>query len=690
MRDSRYRNQKGILTMIFTQCFPGVWKLTLGEPDKLTPHGFFGGKAAPALSHRAQVPCPFRPEEITGECRPGGYLVTLPMAQSENLYGFGLQFYSFRQNGKRKTLTTNADPVKDTGDSHAPVPFYVSTACYGVLADTAKNVTFDCGATCRIARKAPPQADGSKPGTTTQALYEEKTRGGQVTIFVPGARGLTLYLFADATVRGVVERCNLFSGGGAMPPIWGLGTLYRCYSPAGQADVEKVIDAIRADEMPISMLGLEPGWHSNAYSCSFKWSPERFPEPQKLLKKAEDNHLKVNLWEQAYVHPTADIYQALIPHSGDFEVWQGLCPDFADPEGSRIYGSQQGKLIDQGIAAVKLDECDGSDYTGHWYFPAFARFPSGLTGEEAKNLYGALVQRTINREFEKRNLRTYSEVRAGWSYGAPMGFVLYSDLYDHADFLHAFLSSTFCGLLWSPEVRQCETAEEVIRRLQMVVFSPLSIINGWMVPMPLWQQFDIEKNLKGEYLPDSTLADACRELLRLRNRLVPYLYTAFAAYCKNGTPPFRALAMDYPDDPACADIDDSYLMGEDLLVAPILTGCTGRDVYLPEGVWYDFWTNRRLEGGQVLHVETENIPVYVRSGCVLPLADGELIEADTVIPLSLRLYGCDSGQTILIEDDRISLNYQKGQQKEIALTVKNGAVVSACPAGYRVEAVTVI
>ncbi len=674
----------------FEKCFPGVWKLTFDDADSLTPHFFFGDCASSELFHRDDCDFPFSINQVLSEKRKNGYLITLPVDSRENFYGMGMQLHSFRQNGTRKTLRTNADPIADTGDSHAPVPFFVSSAGYGILADTAKCATFDFGTTRKLSPAASAEEVSCSLGGSTADLYQEKARSSYVNIFVPQAQGLTVYVFADETMLGVVERYNLFCGGGAMPPIWGLGNLYRCYTKSTQEDVETLVQQFQEQRMPFSMLGLEPGWQSHSYSCSFKWAAERFPDPAHLIQTVHDSGMRLNLWEQAYVHPTADIYEEICPYSGDFEVWEGAVPDLALPKAREIYGKSQNNLIEQGVDAVKLDECDGSDYTGDWYFPAFSSFPSGLTGEEEKNLYGALVQRSIMHEFEKRNLRTYSQVRANWSYAAPMSFVLYSDLYDHRQFLRGLCTSTFSGLLWSPEVRQCNSAQEVLRRLQMVVFSPLSLINDWMIPIPVWQQYDIDKNLQGEALPDTVLQDACRELLELRNRLVPYLYTAFARYSKNGTPPFRALVMDYPQDPKTADISDSYMMGDSLLVAPILEGQTGRDIYLPAGDWYDFYTGEKLSGSRTIHVETEEIPVYVKKGSVLALADGNTIQPDTVISLDLQVYGTDSGCVPLVADDRISLDYRNGAQDFSMLIIQNGVLVSDCPKGYQVRSVNFI
>ncbi len=666
------------------QIAPRIWKVVLGSPQELTPERFAGEKMREELREKGFLSFPFA-KPFEEEVRKSGFLATLPIQKGESIYGFGLQFESFRQNGKRKLLRTNADAPKDNGDSHAPVPFYVSTRGYGVLVDTCKNVEFDCGSAKTVQKAEKQLKRKEKIATRTEELYEEAQNSDQMRIYIQGVKGVILYIFVGETIKDVVADYNLFCGGGFLPPIWGLGNLYRCYGPANQQEIYRLMDEMEQDRMPLSMLGLEPGWHSHAYSCSYEWDPVRFPNPDELIGKAQKMGLELNLWEQAYVHPTARYYEELLPYTGDYEVWGGLVPDFTLEEGREIWGKRQGELMNQGIGAVKLDECDGSDYTGGWFFPDFAQFPGGLSGEEYKNFFGVLVQNTLLEEYKKRNRRTYSQVRASWSYGANLPFVLYSDLYGHEEFVRSVANMSFCGLLWSPEVRQCESGEELIRRMQSVVLSPLSIVNAWMIPHAPWNQFDIEKNKRGELLEDDSLKNRCRDLLTFRNALVPYLYSAYGRYYQEGIPPFRALVLDYPDDPQVLELDTEYMVGESLLAAPILEGQTGRDVYLPEGIWYDFWTGEKLEGKRHYSVSIPQIPLYVKENTLLPLADVQELSKDTVFPLYVRAYGENPEPARLIEDDRTTFDYESEGWEDVFLRVENGKIVLDECEGYTLE-----
>ncbi|MGI5894714.1 MAG: TIM-barrel domain-containing protein [Candidatus Merdivicinus sp.] len=637
--------------------YHGVWKVTVGEAPQCSALQLLHPAARKEeLNSRSLLEFP--DVEIRWQRLGPHLLIELFCSGQENFYGTGLQFSSMKQNGKRKQLRVNADPPKDTGDSHAPVPLYFSNKGYGILVDSLKNVEIDFGATAIVQDRSVGESKKKEIATDTDALYQNEHRSQWVRIYIRNLSGVDLYVFRGNTLKDAVERYNLFCGGGFMPPIWGLGNLYRCYGKATQKEVEETIEEFAKEEMPFTMIGLEPGWQTHAYSCSYRWDPERFPHPEKLMEKAENLRMRMNLWEQGYVAGEAECYPQLRDYAGNYEVWKGLVPDFTLQEAKKIWGERQQQLIRSGIAAFKLDECDGADYTGGWYFPDFSIFPSGLDGEEMKNVFGALLQRTVAEIFAENGLRTFGQVRANYLAASSCPFALYSDLYNHEEFVRGICSASFSGLTWSPEVREAGSENELIRRIQTVVFSPFSCINAWMIPHAPWKQYDLEKNRQHILLEHSDLQNQIREILKLRNQFIPYLYEAYYRYYKEGTPVFRAMAMDYPDDENCANLDQQYMMGDCILVAPILKDQT--EVYLPEGIWYDFWTQEKYEGGQKILQNTPNIPVFVKENHILLLANGENItDASSVITLTAKVYGPFPQSRYVVEDDFISTEYKK-------------------------------
>jgi alpha-D-xyloside xylohydrolase len=379
----------------------------------------------------------------------------------------------------------------------------------------------------------------------------------------------------------------------------------------------------RERAIPCDVLGLEPGWQTHAYSCSFAWDTSRFPDPKAFLAEAAAEHFRVNLWEHAFTHPSSPIFAALRPYSGDFAVWEGLVPDFAGEPARRVFGEYHGReLIDAGVSGFKLDECDNSDFTSGWSFPDMSRFPSGLDGEQMHAVFGLRYQHAIWQPFQARRQATYGLVRSSGALAAPYPFVLYSDLYDHREFVRGVVSAGFSGLLWCPEVRDASSEEDLIRRLQTVVFSPLAMVNAWYIKNPPWKQIDAKLNNGDTLAPNwAALEQRCREIIGWRMQLVPYLLSAFERYALDGTPPFRALAMDYPQDKSSQFIDDQYMIGDRMFVAPLFAGETERQVTFPPGEWHDFWTGEKVSDRSIsVPASADKIPVFVKTGSVLPLA----------------------------------------------------------------------
>ncbi len=650
---------------------PGVWRLRFGTPEKLTPIAV-RNKPAKDLPG-APPPEPKVLRAITGRKTSRGYILTIPLEPNELVYGLGLQMKSFLQRGSKKTLRVNADPIADSGDTHAPVPFYVTNQGYGILIDTARYATIYPGNKTKKGRseRKQDQRQGATEGLLPAAYGRYRiNEASEVIVELRDVPGADIYVFGGPSMREAVQRYVMFSGGGALPARWGLGFWYRAYGQFDQKEVLAAAQDLRRADIPCDVLGLEPGWQSHAYSCSFVWS-EKFPDPTNMIAELKEQNMEVNLWEHAFTHPSSPIYKELLPHSGQYEVFGGIVPDFLTPEARRIFtGIQEKEHVARGVTGYKLDECDNSDYTRNWSFPELDSFPSGADGEQMHCFLGIKYQDTINSIFEKRNQRTFSLVRSSHALAAPYPYVLYSDLYDHKDFIRALVNSGFSGLLWCPEVRDAASGEDLIRRLETVVLSPLAMVNAWYIKNPPWKQINREKNNRAEFTPGwQDLEKRCREIIRLRMRFVPYLYSAYVRYMREGITPFRALVMDYPEDPAVWTIDDQYLMGESLMIAPLVAGQKDRSIYVPKGVWYDFWNNGRVAGGERIHFEGEGIPILVKAGTVLPLANPTLHTGD---PASFRLtanvYGDGSRPCELYEDDGRTLEAQRGAMRTVRLT----------------------
>jgi len=259
------------------------------------------------------------------------------------------------------------------------------------------------------------------------------------------------------------------------------------------------------------------------------------------------------------------------------------------------------------------------------------------------SVFGLRYQRAIWEQYLERNQETYGLVRSSGALAAPYPFVLYSDLYDHRQFIRALVNSGFSGLLWCPEVRDAKSEEDLIRRLQSVVFSPLAMVNGWYIANPPWKQLNRERNNANELMENWQQLEArCREILGWRMQMIPYLRAAFARYAADGTPPFRALVLDDPENAALLQVDDQYMIGDRMMVAPLFAGEASRKVVIPSGGWHDFWTGEAIAGPAIVDVPAsyERIPVYVKAGSVLPMGGVANSTADPATrALTVRIFG---------------------------------------------------
>jgi alpha-glucosidase (family GH31 glycosyl hydrolase) len=683
---------------------PGVWSRTFRAAGEAHPVGRFvpmspaEAAGAPWFPARGGIPpdrrgplpealgrlprpsFPLDPAAVTAERVAGRLVVRLPLPPAAPVYGLGLQFFRLNQRGRTRYLRVNSDPRQDTGETHAPVPFYVVDGrgaepplpSYGVLVHTARIVTLHCGSTVRREPGRPPAPTRDR---TTDPRWQATPPSDWVEAVVAGEAErleVGILVFGGPDPLTAVRRYNLFFGGGALPPRWALGFWHR--TPARYRDAEVLEEAreYRRRGYPCDVVGLEPGWHSAAYPCTYRWSPERFPDPGRLLAQLAAEGFRVNLWEHPWVAPGADLYPRLEPLSGSHTVWGGLAPDYTLPAARAALAQQhEREHLDLGVAGYKLDECDGSELTAHsWMFPAHATFPSGHDGEEMRQLYGLLLQRLTAELFWRRGRRTWGLVRASGAAAPALPYVLYTDLYDHRQYVRAMVNAGFCGLLFAPEVRGARDAEEWVRRLQVACLSPLAMLNAWASGTKPWSFPEAE--------------GAVRAALELRMRLLPYLYTAFARYCLEGVPPVRAMALlpeeRLPADPALAArlraADDQFLLGDDLLVAPLFAGQRERTVLLPEGTWYGLESGEAFPGGREVTVagDLDTLPVFVLEGAILPLCPPlpHTPQAGQALPLEVRHYGRLPGRLLLYDDDGETLAYARGAYRWLELGVDVG------------------
>jgi alpha-glucosidase (family GH31 glycosyl hydrolase) len=670
-------------TITWTQVEPGIWKGIVGKPEAfnlLTASGVTPYKAG--LQQMGNAAFPLAQQDISGKISDGKTYLRFPLEKSEQLFGFGLNFQTVYQRGKILNLHVDNYAGKDNGRTHAPTPFYVSSKGYGVFINSARYINVYAGTAVRTNSKTPAVVqDRNLDKSWSSHPYSDA-----VEMLVP-AGGVEIYVFAGPTAMDAVRRYNLLNGGGCLPPRWGLGFTQRVQR---LTDAQGVADEAKAFEdrgYPLDFIGLEPGWQSKSYPCTFEWDKTRFPDPQKLVQDMLKKNIRLNLWTNPYISPESPIYKSILPYTGTHTVWNGAVPDLTMPEARKIFfGELEKNKVDIGVSGYKMDEVDGGD---GYLWPDVATFPSGHSAEQMRQTYGLMMQRYTYEMYHQRNQRTFGLVRASNGGGSSFPYVIYNDYYNHEDFITALINSGFAGVLWTPEVRASKTAEEWLRRFQSNIFSPMAMINAWASGTKPWTFPEVAEQIK--------------ILANLRMQMMPYWYSEFAKYHFQGIPPFRAMNLEpgftiteakkenkkanleeNPYEEASAkEVKDQYMAGENILVAPMFTGQASRKVILPKGKWYDFYTGKFAGDGEVITVTPglDKIPVYVKDGGIIPMMPAMLHAPKNgqKVDLEIRYYGEKPGTYQLYDDDGETFNYEKGAYsfREIKVSKAGGTISPA-------------
>jgi len=648
---------------VWKQVEPGVWKAVIGNPEKIDLFSSAGIKPSSAsLKNMGDMNFPLPEDAINASIDKGKTYLRFPLVREEQIFGFGLNFKTVYQRDKILQLHVDHYGGTDNGRTHAPVPFWVSDKGYGVFINSSRYLTVYAGTAVRKdSPEAPAPRDRNNDKKWTSQPYSDA-----VEILVPAA-GVEIYVFAGPTALDAVRRYNLYCGGGCLPPRWGLGFTQRVPTLYNSEQVRAEAAMFAEKGFPLDFIGLEPGWQSKSYPCTFEWDKSRFPDPPAFVRAMRALGIRLNLWTNPYVSPESPVYSEILPYTGTHTVWGGVVPDLTMQKARDIMIRQLSTdQVSIGVSGYKIDESDGYD---RWLWPDVAMFPSGNSAEQMRQTYGLLLQKMTTDLFHSKNTRTYGLTRSSNGGASSFPYVIYNDYYSHEDFITALINSGFSGVLWTPEVRSSKTAEEWLRRFQSVVFSPMAMINAWSSGTKPWSFPEVEKEIK--------------EYALLRMQLIPYLYSEFAKYHFEGTPPFRGMNLeagfnarasseiknsDLSENPyneaVVKEIKDQYMTGEYLLVAPVYTGQTSRKVVLPRGKWYDFYTGELAGDGEVITVSPglSKIPVFVKDGGIIPMMK-PLLHAPAAgekFDLEIRYYGSMPGKYMLYDDDGETFDYEKG------------------------------
>ena len=513
----------------------------------------------------------------------------------------------------------------------------------------------------------------------------------------------TEYIFAGPSIAGILGQYTELTGRAELPPVWALGYHQCRWHKYTQAEVLELGAKHRELDVPLDTLWLDIDY-MDGYRV-FTWNDELFPNPGAMLAElAEDKLGVITIIDPGVKHDPGysvhddgvakDVF-ARTAGGGNYigQVWPGdtLFPDFSKPETREWWGALNAEHVRSGLAGIWNDMNEPA--TGNIKSGAM-RFSDGkFEHEKFHNQYALLMAMGTVDGLKQAmpELRTFVLSRAG-----SAGIQRYAANWMGDNFArwdHLWVSIPMgAGLGLSGQsfvgadiggFAEDTTPELFARWIQYGALTPFarnhSVINT--IDQYVWS-FGQE------------VLDIAREALKLRYRLLPYIYSAFVKNNLTGEPIQRPLIFDYQGDPNVRDLDTQYLFGRDLLVAPVLeAGLEAREVYLPAGEWFDLFTDERIVAGdgsavegETIHVElsSESIPVFVRAGAIVPMWAEAPKSAREHYPavLELHAYVPSSDGTFssfLQEDDGLTFaaNAEAFVRTELTLTRSGDALTIA-------------
>ena len=635
-------SMKALQVLEWKQRAPGVWSATIGKAE-ISPMDFAGSPKLDALKELGDPSMPPMMAGVRGQVHGVYASVRLPITEAERLYGLGM-----RADGD-VNLRLKDFYLRVTPHSHAPTPFYISSEGYGVLINAARVLHIQMG----IGNRKDSPNHPAERDRTTDRSWSSRPQSDAVEASVAGT-GMEIMVFSGKTPLEVMQRYNLFCGGGCLPPRWGLGFWHRILTTATSEQVVQEVEEFAKRDIPLDVIGLEPGWQSAAYPCTYEWDPVRYPDPAGFMKNMTAKGVSINLWENLFVSKKAPIYAQLAPYTGSHTYWLGEVPDYTFKAARDVFLAQhQRSQLAIGVSGYKIDEVDELS-------AEHMLFPSGICGEQMRQIHGLIMQKAYMETFRNLNRRTCGLVRGSNAGGSPYPFALYSDTYEHRGFIQALANSSLAGVLWCSEVRDGRSDEDWVRRFQTGLFSPIMQLNAWSSGLKPWSR--------------AAATDQVRELLKMRVRLLPYLYTTMADYQRYGTPPLRHMLL----EEGSVEVSDQYMFGPNILVAPMIAGEKSRKVVLPKGKWFDFHTGKLAgeDGTITVSATLDQIPLFVRDGGIIPLmaSTNNIRLATGPTPLEVRHYGTKDGTYSLYDDDGETFDYEKGvsSRQELRVVSDNG------------------
>ena len=542
------------------------------------------------------------------------------LTADEMIFGCGESATGLNKAGQKVNLFVTDPQGPETDQMYKPIPFFMSNRGYGMFMHTSAPVTCDFGATYIGLNK----------------------------MFM-GDENLDLFVFFGEP-KDILDEYTDLVGKPGMPPLWPFGTWMSRITYFSEKEGYDVAANIRKNKYPCDAIHFDTGWFDVDWQCDYKFSENRFQNPQQMLKDLRSQGFHVCLWQLPYFTPKNRYFSELIEKdmyvkNGNGELpYEDVVLDFSNPETVKWYQDKLAGLLNIGVSAIKVDFGEAAPLNGI--------YASGKSGWYEHNLYPVRYDMAVSEITKKLHNENIMWARAAWAgsqrYPLHWGGDAATTNTGLLGTLRAGLSFGLSGFsFWSHDMGG------------FVKSTPEDLYCRW-IPFGFLTS---HTRAHGAPPTEPWLYDSKRvqDVFR-KYRLMPYGYAQAKECTEKGLPMLRALFVEFPDDPGAWKVDDEYLFGSQILVAPLLEfGMTGRTVYLPEGKWIDYQTEKVYEGGWH-RIEAGSLPIImlVRDGSVLPhLKLAQSTAEMDWSKMSLKVYSADKkqaeGLVCLPADNRIQV-----------------------------------
>ena len=506
------------------------------------------------------------------------------LSPGERIYGCGESFTSLNKVGQKVHLSVTDPQGPETDGMYKPVPFYFSNRGYGIFMHTAAPVTADFGA--------------SYIGAQRLFMADE-----QIDLFV---------FFGEP--KDILDEYTNVTGKSPMPPLWSFGTWMSRITYFSQEEGLDIAKKLRANRIPADVIHFDTGWFGTDWQCDYEFARDRFPSPEKMLKQLAKDGFHTCLWQLPYFTPKNRFFPEIIDKGLHVKNATGGMPvedailDFTNPETVNWYQSKITNLLRQGVSTIKCDFGEAAPYNGFYH--------NGRGGLYEHNLYPLRYNKALWEAVE----RQYPGEGIIWARSAWAGSQRYA-LHWGGDAatnnigmlgdLRGGLSFGLSGFsFWSHDMGGFVTAspEDIYRRWLPFGFLSSHTRAHGAPPTEPW-------------LISESFTNAFRECAEMKYRLMPYVYAQAKDCSERGLPMVRALLVEFPHDAGAWLVEDEYMFGSQILVAPLMESGNSRTVYLPQGKWIDYQSGKVYDGGYQT-LEAGRIPaiILVRDGSIIPHA----------------------------------------------------------------------